>query len=48
MGLPTGIRRPHPFLLRYGPYRLGAWLHNRKDITMNRTAKKIFTIRSTR
>lgn len=26
MGLPTGIRRPWRFLLRFGPYRWGARL----------------------
>lgn len=29
MGLPTGIREPSPFLLRWGPYRWGTWLANR-------------------
>jgi hypothetical protein len=29
MGLPTGIREPWPLLLRWGPYRWGAWLANR-------------------
>lgn len=29
MGLPTGVRRPYKFLLRYGPYRWGAWLVDR-------------------
>ena len=30
MGIPTGIRQPSRWLLRYGPYRLGAWLANRR------------------
>lgn len=29
MGWPTGIRTPWQFLLRFGPYRWGAWLANR-------------------
>lgn len=28
MGLPTGLREPWPFLLRWGPYRWGAYLAN--------------------
>lgn len=29
MRLPTGIRKPSRVLLRWGPYRWGAWLANR-------------------
>jgi hypothetical protein len=29
MGLPAGIHRPWSFLLRWGPYRWGAWLMKR-------------------
>lgn len=29
MGLPVGIRRANKTVLRYGPYRWGAWLCDR-------------------
>lgn len=29
MGIPVGIRGVSNFLLRFGPYRWGAWLFNK-------------------
>jgi hypothetical protein len=28
MGFPIGVREPNMTVLRYGPYRWGAWLAN--------------------